>query len=165
MIVAARSIENVIVPPSGHANVRVVKSMCLALARNWILSWPRVYGTAAARRNPSCTITTALGSGYCQKPPSGSGKPAGIQSPSPVTTDEKFEYSRIWGDKDLLMPEILNHLRGGRQGVTPCNPVSTPKSAEDRSFRKVLTGAKPRILSGHWVQGSALTPTAEVIVR
>src|SRR6266436_8251912 len=122
MIVAARSIENVIAPPSGHANVRVLKYMCFALSRNWILSWPRVYGTAATRRKPSCTITTALGSRYCQKPPSGSGKPAGIQSPSPVTADAKFEYSMIWlaDGADLLMREMMNHLRGGRQGVTPC---------------------------------------------
>src|SRR6202046_3406880 len=109
-MVAARSSENVIVPPSGHANVRVLKYMCLALSRNWILSCVRVYGTAATRRNPSCTMTTALGSRYCQKPPSGSGKPAGIQSPSPVTTDAKFEYSMIWlsdGEADLLMQEKI----------------------------------------------------------
>src|SRR5258708_25246199 len=105
MIVAARSIENVIVPPSGQANVRVLKYMCLALSRNWILSWPRVYGTAATRRKPSCTITTASGSRYCQKPPSGKGNPASIQSPSPVTADAKFEYSMIWlaEGADLLM--------------------------------------------------------------
>src|SRR5882762_7650421 len=95
MMVAARSIENVIVPPAGHSNVRVLKYMCFALSRNWIVSCPRVYGTAATRKKPSCTITTASGSRYCQNPPSGSGNPAGIQSPSPVTTDAKFEYSII----------------------------------------------------------------------
>src|ERR1700693_1932056 len=108
-MVAARSIENVIVPRSGQANVRVLKYMCLALSRNWIVSWPRVYGTAATRRKPSWTITTASGSRYCQKPPSGSGNPAGIQSPSPVTTDPKFEYSMTWlaGETDLLMREKI----------------------------------------------------------
>src|SRR5260370_3001201 len=106
MIVAASSSENVIVPPAGHSNVRVLKYICLALSRNWIVSCPRVYGAAATRKKPSCTITTASGSRYCQNPPSGSGNPAGIQSPSPVTTDAKFEYSIISlaeGDAGLLM--------------------------------------------------------------
>src|SRR5713101_8658152 len=106
MIVAAKSIENVIVPRSGQSNVRVLKYMCLALSSNWIVSCPRVYGTAATRKKPSCTITTASGSRYCQNPPSGSGNPAGIQSPSPVTTDAKFEYSIISlaeGAADLLI--------------------------------------------------------------
>src|SRR5260370_16635075 len=112
MIVAARSIEKVIVPRGGNWNVRVLKYMCFALSRNWIVSCPRVYGTAATRKKPSCTITTASGSRYCQNPPSGSGNPAGIQSPSPVTTDAKFEYSIISlpeGAAGLLM-ELRSQL-------------------------------------------------------
>src|SRR5437879_3603043 len=92
-MVAAKSIAKVIDPPGGGANWRALKYMCLALSRIWIASWRRVYGTAATRRNPSCTITTAPGSWYCQKLPSSSGNPAGIQSPSPVTIDANCEYS------------------------------------------------------------------------